>query len=675
MEAGETKIKNTGEQRCSFVAHVYGPRARMMIVLCATVAYLLAFSFLYRIFGHTVAALTLLPVATAGWFFGLRAGLIVALLFIPLNALMFMLHGSQGWVVVTEHWPDVITGLSVGVVIAWLNDLITQVRKQSHELACERESLKKEISLRSRVEEALRRERDFAENLIETAPVFVLVLDAEGRIIRFNSHWEEFSGYSREEMEGMEWATIFAPESHQEMVREKIARTFDNIQTSGVNSVIVKDGSKYQVEWHAKRLMDSEGRKFGLLAVGMDITERKLAEQALQQSEERYHQMFETNQAVKLLVDPETMCIVDGNRAACEFYGYSRDEICGKKISDINTLSEQEVSENLNLAKSVQRLNFSFRHRLASGEIRDVEVFAGPVLTTGKTLIYSIVQDVTERKRAEEALKNAHDELDRRVEERTTELAMVIGTLEREIGERKRMETELRASHEKLRDLTAHLESVRERERIHIAREVHDELGQSLTALKFDLSWLKNRLQEKNTSLMDKIRSMGEVVDATIRSVQRISSELRPRLLDDLGLAAAIEWQVNEFTRRSGILCNMAIDADRLSLSQERSTALFRIFQEALTNILRHANATEIDISLAQTGETVMIEVADNGNGIKENEAISSQSFGLMGMRERAHLCGGELDIKGVPGEGTTVRVSIPMQGKEADDDKDPDRR
>jgi signal transduction histidine kinase len=215
---------------------------------------------------------------------------------------------------------------------------------------------------------------------------------------------------------------------------------------------------------------------------------------------------------------------------------------------------------------------------------------------------------------------------------------------------------------EELRNLSEHLQTVREEERTGIAREIHDELGQALTVLKMDLSWVKNRLPDEGEDLLGRTESMLNLTDETIHTVKKICTELRPGLLDDLGICAAIEWQAGEFEKRTGIKCMVKFDPDDISLEPKRSTAIFRIFQEALTNVARHANASRVDASLTEMGGILELDVKDNGRGISEEEATKPKSFGLIGMRERIHFLRGNFQIKGKKGKGTTLRVSIPLQ-------------
>jgi signal transduction histidine kinase len=227
--------------------------------------------------------------------------------------------------------------------------------------------------------------------------------------------------------------------------------------------------------------------------------------------------------------------------------------------------------------------------------------------------------------------------------------------------QRRRAEEQLRDSHEQLRALSVYLQSVREEERTRIAREVHDELGQALTSCKLDLSWIAHRLPREPRALLQKARQLSDGLDATIGTVRRISSELRPGVLDHLGLIAAIEWQSNEFQNRTGIKCEVRANVRDANFPQELNTAFFRIFQETLTNIIRHAGATHVSVRLKQSDGHIILHVKDNGRGISESD-LSSGSLGLLGMRERAALLGGQFKISRMPkAGGTQVTVSIPI--------------
>jgi PAS domain S-box-containing protein len=224
---------------------------------------------------------------------------------------------------------------------------------------------------------------------------------------------------------------------------------------------------------------------------------------------------------------------------------------------------------------------------------------------------------------------------------------------------------ELKESSRQLQALAAGLELAREEERTQIARELHDQLGQALTAMKFDLAWLTDQLGKKDTNLTEKAKNVTAQMDTMIKTVRRIATELRPGMLDDLGLAASIEWQARDFEKRTGIVCKVHIPTKDLILPRAQSVALFRIFQETLTNIQRHASAHHIGVELITKPDTLTLQVYDDGRGIQAKEIAGMKSLGLLGMRERTKQLGGSFDIQGVPGDGTIVSVSIPIKNDE----------
>jgi signal transduction histidine kinase len=234
--------------------------------------------------------------------------------------------------------------------------------------------------------------------------------------------------------------------------------------------------------------------------------------------------------------------------------------------------------------------------------------------------------------------------------------------LNAELAERAMTEQRLRTSEENLRALAAHLQSVREEERIHIAREIHDELGQALTALKFDIAALaKGCATDHPESVAEKSQASAQAIDRIINSVRRISSGLRPEVLDEIGLGAAIDWQAREFQRRTGIRCLVQMPPRFVDPDKDRSTAIFRIFQELLTNVARHANATRVEVKLEEhDADGLRMTVVDNGRGIKPAESESPTSLGFLGLKERVLAFAGSLDVKGEEGQGTTVSVTIP---------------
>ena len=225
----------------------------------------------------------------------------------------------------------------------------------------------------------------------------------------------------------------------------------------------------------------------------------------------------------------------------------------------------------------------------------------------------------------------------------------------------------MRARREELSNLTLYLQSAREEERAKIVREIHDELGQDMTALNLDLVWLSNKLPANQPELTARTDMMSESINGAIQTIRRVSSELRPGLLDDLGLTAAMEWQAGEFQKRSGIECALQLDDD-LDIDGDLSTALFRIFQESLTNVARHAQASWVYITLEEKPGVLILTIRDDGRGITEQQMSDSKSMGLLGMRERAQVFDGKVALEGIPDKGTRVTVRIPRAAASTDE-------
>ena len=230
---------------------------------------------------------------------------------------------------------------------------------------------------------------------------------------------------------------------------------------------------------------------------------------------------------------------------------------------------------------------------------------------------------------------------------------------------------ELQESTRQLKELASGLETAREEERRQVARELHDELGQALTAMKFDLAWLAGQLEQKDETLSQKSKDISSQLNNLIKTVRRIAKQLRPGMLDDLGLGASIEWQGHDFEKHSGVKCQLNLSDTSIDLDNEQKLALYRIFQEALTNIARYAEAKKVEVTLHQVGEFITLEIHDDGVGIKEGAISGMQSLGLIGMRERTERLGGTFNINGQPGQGTTLRVTLPINTKKVNEIKD----
>lgn len=236
-----------------------------------------------------------------------------------------------------------------------------------------------------------------------------------------------------------------------------------------------------------------------------------------------------------------------------------------------------------------------------------------------------------------------------------------------DITARKKIENDLHKSHEQLHVLASHLQSVREEERLNLSRKLHDDLGQSMTGLKMDLVWISKKMAEHegiNTDLIvQKIKRISEMIDAMIKSVRVISTELRPNVIDYLGLVAAVECEVEEFTKRSGIDCSFNSNVEKVNLDPAVATAIYRILQEALTNVIRHAGATKVLLSLTVEKDEIQLRIEDDGIGVSQSEISNINAIGILGMKERALLFGGELQITGSPHKGTQILLTLPFKG------------
>jgi signal transduction histidine kinase len=270
-------------------------------------------------------------------------------------------------------------------------------------------------------------------------------------------------------------------------------------------------------------------------------------------------------------------------------------------------------------------------------------------------------REIKLRRQAELALQQANETLEKRVQERTQELAKTNTRLRQEIQERTTIALEKEQLLGQVRNLASHQQAVVEEERARIARELHDEFGQNLTALKMELTWLTKQFPISAPNQLEKLTNMALLLDQTIDLVRQVARELRPGVLDELGLLAALEWQSQEFTSRTGIPCISYLNSDKASFGRDLDTAIFRICQEALTNVIRHAAASHVRIGLNATNREIEFSIEDNGKGITDEQIVNANSFGLMGMRERVSPWNGEIIISGVPDQGTIVRVRIPM--------------
>ncbi len=235
----------------------------------------------------------------------------------------------------------------------------------------------------------------------------------------------------------------------------------------------------------------------------------------------------------------------------------------------------------------------------------------------------------------------------------------------RDVSERVKAHEELRLSKEELQELSSTAHIAREQEKSRIARELHDELGQALTMLQMDVAWAKARVAPDQPEFVTRLERMERLLKTTVAATRRIAADLRPLMLDDLGIVPAIEWLVENFTQRTGVPCELSIEDPEMVLGGLQATAVFRIVQESLTNIAKHAKAKRAEVTIAEDAGTLVVRIHDDGVGFVAQAPRKSGSFGLVGLRERAALLRGEARIHATPGSGTTIEVRLPLQSAE----------
>ncbi|HMA45405.1 MAG TPA: PAS domain S-box protein [Gemmatimonadales bacterium] len=383
------------------------------------------------------------------------------------------------------------------------------------------------------------------------------------------------------------------------------------------------DGTPIWIEGDYMCLYAPDGRIIGHFGIQRDITARHRAEEALRFSEEKFAKAF---RACPLRVSIGTLAegrFIEVNDAFLRDHGFTREQVIGRTSPELGLWADPDDRRRLvnELERGGMVREWEFRGQTRDGQVQITSLSAELIQVGGEACILAVATDVTDRKRAEQAI---------------------------------------RSSREELRALAARLQSVREDERAHIAREVHDELGQALTGLKLDLAWLKPRLRDQ-VPLLERVQAVIGRIDGTIDAVRRIATELRPSVLDHLGLVAAVEWQAREFEKLTGIVVRLSLSSAHFAVHGTVATTVFRMLQEALTNVARHAGATWVEIALEIREGALTLRVADNGKGISLAERTDPHSLGLVGLRERAIACAGDLVIEGRPGEGTILTARIPL--------------
>ena len=468
--------------------------------------------------------------------------------------------------------------------------------------------------------------------IIESAMDAVITVDEEQRVVVFNPAAERVFRWPRDKVMGQK-LDMLLPARFRDAHQAHIA-AFDrgdgHARGMGARTVLNglrSDGEEFPIEASISRYQDG-GRTF-FTVILRDVTERAQAGERLARSEARLRGILDSAMDAIITVD-ERQHIVLFYEAAELVFGCPRHEALGAPLSWFiperfrgghgEHVSRFGQTGATTRRMGAQRIVMGLRR---NGEEFPIEASISQIEEQGQRFFTVILRDVTERDRAQRALERSREEI---------------------------------------RALAVSASSAREQEMNRIARELHDELGQALTSLKMDLSWIREHMGEASTAAKTKLAAMQVLLDGTVAATRRISSNLRPLMLDDLGLPAAAEWQVQNFSARTGIPAELAM-GQNLDLEGPYATAVFRVLQESLTNIAKHAGASSVEVALDREGDTVTLLVRDDGKGFATDAAPGRNCFGLLGMRERVQLLKGEVAIESSPGRGTTVEMRLPLAG------------
>ena len=469
---------------------------------------------------------------------------------------------------------------------------------------------------RNKSNKALQASESRYHSLVEQAADAIALFDSKGKILEVNDSALNLLGYKYGELMSMSLADILTKE---EILNNPVQ--YDLLQkglsTIKQRKMKKKDGSMVTVEVNSKILPD--GR---FLSMVRDLTDRIEAQKQIEKEKELSDSIIDSLPGVFYFYD-QSGKFIRWNKQLEIVTGYS-----GKEISKMHPT---QLFHGADIKYIQGRIAKVFTEGVADAEAEFV--FKDGVR---KPYYFKAILVDFEGK------------------------PCLLGT-GIDISDRKKAEMELNDSYKAVRKLTSHLQNVREEERAHIAREIHDELGQQLTVLKMDVSWINKKLTITDDLIKQKMKSLLIMLDDTVKTIRRISSELRPSLLDDLGLTAAMEWQLHEFKKRSEIKTSFSAPEPEIKLPDMIKTGLFRIFQESLTNVVRHSHAKRLKVSLSHTDDNFVLTIADNGKGFDKEKIENKRTLGILGMKERTSMIGGTYEIISTPGNGTIVVVTIPL--------------
>lgn len=490
--------------------------------------------------------------------------------------------------------------------------------------------------------EAVLREREAQlAGIVGSLKLAVISVDEAQNIVLFNREAEAIFGCRADEVLGTSLDRFVPARSraaHRDLVSGYQGAGPHGSRQMGAERLLTAvraDGEEFPIEALISR--SDVGGHTRFTVVLRDVTESQQLRRELQ----RDAAIIASSGDAILSRDPAGT-ILTWNPAAERLFGYRREEVLGRDISIL--YSPSTPPEHRDLLKEVLAgrsvVNFETVRRRKNGTDVNVAVTLSVLRDEQGNVVASsaIYRDITERKRMEAQLHSM-------------------------LQQQRQNEAEVRESRDRLRELSAALQTVREEEKTRIARELHDELGQALTALKMNTSAIENELKHTQAELKGRVTDMKQLIDTTVTSVRRISADLRPMMLDNLGLVPTLEWLTRDFAKRTGIAVDLDIPDENLGASGDAATAVFRIVQEALTNVARHARAEHVNVHVVRSGGNVVVRVRDDGQGFTEADMRKARSFGLLGMRERAYVLGGEFHITRPSQGGTQVEALIPAFG------------
>ena len=471
--------------------------------------------------------------------------------------------------------------------------------------------------------------------IVESAMDAIVTVNEKQRIVQFNAAAERVFRWPRAAVVGQR-LDVLIPErlrtAHGRHI-EHFGHTATTSRGMGAQMVLHglrADGSEFPIEASISQHSESGTKLFTVIL--RDVTERLRGEQLLARSEARLRGILDSAMDAIITVD-EGQRIVLFNKAAEEVFGCRREEAIGAPLSwfiperfrDAHAQHMQRFaatgasSRRMGSARTVTGLR-------RNGEEFPIDASISQVSEDGHRLFTVILRDVTSRARSEQALRESRDEV---------------------------------------RSVALTAQNLREQAKSRVARELHDELGQALTALKIDVGWLKDQAAAREPAVQSKLAAMQFLLDGTVAATRRISSDLRPLVLDDLGLAAAADWLVQNFGMRTGVACELAVEPGFDDIAEPHATTLFRVLQESLTNIAKHAQAQHVAVMLGRRDGQLVLTVRDDGTGFDAEGPRKPASYGILGLHERAYLLGGDVTIDSAPGRGTIVEMHLPDPGTE----------